>query len=152
MREYETVFVVRPDGSESQTNELLDKVNSIIERHSGTILRHRNLGKKELAYKIAKYNQGVYFYYNYAGDSTVTSDIERTLRLNDLSMRYLTVVLNDTIDVEARKKELEGTKPELSFSYERVDHRSTNTRVDEDDGDVVVDKKYADELKGVEDV
>ena len=106
MREYETVFVIRPDGAESQTNQLLEKVNALIGQHEGTVLQNVNMGRRDLAYAIGKYKQGNYFYYNFAGDTKLVADIERTLKLNDLSIRYLTVKLNDKIDVEARRKEL----------------------------------------------
>lgn len=107
MREYETVFLIRPDASESQTKELLEKVDGIIGRHSGTVFQQKNWGKRELAYKVEKYHQGIYFYYDYAGDNAMVADIEHALKLHDLPMKYLTVKLNDEVDVAARKKAIE---------------------------------------------
>ncbi len=106
MREYETIVVLRPDSGETQTNQLLERVDSMIERNGGSIIQKKNWGKRELAYRVQKYNQGVYYYYNYGGNSETVSNLERALRLHEIPMKYLTVKLNDTVDVEARKKEL----------------------------------------------
>jgi len=106
MREYETIVVLRPDSGETQTNQLLERVDGMIERHGGSIIQKKNWGKRELAYRVQKYNQGVYYYYNYAGEAETVSNLERALRLHEIPMKYLTVKLNDTVDVEARKKEL----------------------------------------------
>lgn len=113
MREYETIFVIRPDGKESQTKQLLDKLNGLVERHKGAVLQCKNLGKKDLAYKVKKYNQGIYYYYNYASDSGAVSEFERTLRYDDLAMKYLTVKLNDNVDVDARKSEISAASVEI---------------------------------------
>lgn len=117
MREYETIFVTRPDGNESQSTQLLERVDKIIERHEGTILQKKNWGRKELAYKVKKYNQGIYHYYNYTGDTATVADLERTLRLNDLPIKYLTVKIADKVDIEARRKELaEAEKAAVAMS------------------------------------
>lgn len=106
MREYETIFVTCPDAGESQTNQLLERVDDVIKRHGGEIIQQKNWGKKDLAYRVKKYNQGIYFYYNYAGDFNTVSDLERTLRLHELPMKFLTVKLADKVDVDAKKEEL----------------------------------------------
>lgn len=126
MREYETVFVIRPDGSESQASQLLERLGSIIERHGGTVFQQKNWGKKELAYRVGKYNQGVYYYYDYTGDSGLVADLERTLKLHELPMKYLTVKLADEVDVEARKKEL-AEKKEEEASAETVSKAPAET-------------------------
>lgn len=113
MKEYETVFVIRPDGAESQTNQLLERVNTTIGRHNGAILQQKNWGKKDLAYRVQKYNQGVYFYYNYTGDSGLVADLERTLKLHDLPMKYLTVKIAEEVDVEARRREIAKAEEEI---------------------------------------
>lgn len=106
MREYETIFVTKPDGAESQANQLLEKVNGIIERHKGAVLQQLNWGKRELAYRVDKYKQGVYHYYNYCGGNDLVADIERNLRLNDIAMKFITVKISDDVDVATRKKEI----------------------------------------------
>lgn len=142
MREYETIFVVRPDGTETQTKQLLDKVNGIIERRGGTILQQKNWGKRDLAYQIKKYKQGVYFYYNYAGDSSVVSELEKNLSLLDLSLRFLTVKLSDVVDVEARKKELAEKKEDVQVPDMNPPTReSVRSNINNDDsfGEEVID-------------
>lgn len=112
MREYETIFVTRANVSDALTNQLLERVNSVINRHGGTLLQQKNWGRKELAYKVGKETHGVYHYYNYCGDSGTVSDLERTLRLNDLPMKFLTVKLADKVDVNERKRQISKEQAE----------------------------------------
>ena len=106
MREYETIFVTRADESDSRANQLLERVDSIIEKHSGTLLQKKNWGRREMAYKVQKRTHGNYHYYNYVADSTAVADLERTLKLNEFAMKFLTVKLADNVDAEARKNEI----------------------------------------------
>lgn len=106
MKEYETVMVFRPDGSETQSTQLFSKLSSIIEKNNGKIFQQKVWGKRELAYPINKHKQGVYHYFHYASEPTVVAELERSLKLNDLSIRYLTVKMADKVDVEAKMKEL----------------------------------------------
>jgi len=110
MKEYETIILIRPDSAESKSASLLEKVDGIIAKHAGTILQKNDWGKKDTAYRIDKYNQAFYHYYNYASDSGAVAEIERSLKLSDLALRFLTVKLTDKVDVEARKKEISTAK------------------------------------------
>jgi|GEM_PF-6087367 len=118
MREYETVFLTRPDASESELADLHRRLESIITKHNGTLLFKKDWGKREMAYPIRKYRQAVYHHYDYAADTGAIRDIERSLKLSDTVIRFLTVLISNDVDVEQRKKELAdgGVKLETASS------------------------------------
>jgi small subunit ribosomal protein S6 len=81
-----------------------EKITKLIEQHNGTVILEKIWGKKALAYEVKKQTKGTYMLFDYTGDNHVVADIERSLRLDDMILKFLTVRLADEVDVEARKK------------------------------------------------
>lgn len=106
MKEYETIFIVNPNAPQSDLQKFNEKITKLIEQHNGTVILEKNLGKRALAYEVKKHNKGNYMLFDYTGDSHVVADIERSLRLDEMILKFLTVRLADEVDVEARKKQL----------------------------------------------
>ncbi len=106
MREYETTYILDSAMTEADVQHSLDKVSEIIGRHGGCIFRSQNMGKKTLAYRIKKQSKGYYATLDYTADTRVVSEIERGFRLDEKVLRYLTVKLNEDVDIEFRKKQL----------------------------------------------
>lgn len=123
MREYETTYVLNPAASDAMVKASLDKIGAVIGRHKGSIIRSQNLGKKTLAYRIKKQTKGVYLYLDYCADNEAVSEIEHLLRLDEQVIRYLTVKLNDDVDVEGRKAELEKEAAELAQAMAKVEQQ-----------------------------
>lgn len=106
MREYETVYILDPAMTDADVKHSMDRTSEIINRHSGHIFRSINMGKKSLAYRIKKQSKGFYVSFDYSGDNTLVSELERGFKLDERVLRYLTVKLSDDVDVEARKKQI----------------------------------------------
>lgn len=106
MREYETVFICNPNLPDSQHKQLVDRFTSVVERHSGRLFYARNMGKRALAYPISKQTKGLYTCLDYAAEGQVVGEIERGMRLDENVLRFLTVVKNEAVDIEARAAEI----------------------------------------------
>src|SRR3989338_8205631 len=106
MREYETVYILDPAMTEADVQQSLTRISETISRHSGYIFRSENLGKKNLAYRIKKQSKGYYACLDYCGDSGTVSEIERNLKLDERVLRFLTVKLDEDVDIEVRKQKL----------------------------------------------
>lgn len=106
MREYETVYIAKPELTDSQIEKLNDKVRALVEKHEGRLFYARSMGKRRLAYPIAKQLKGVYFCLDYAAKSQVITELERSFRLSEDVIRYLTVVKSEEVDIEARAQEI----------------------------------------------
>lgn len=106
MREYETVFVTQPNLPDSQQKQITQRLTFIVDRHSGRVFFAKDMGKKTLAYPIGKQTKGIYTCLDYAAEGNAVSDMERNLRLDENVLRFLTVVKNEEVDVEARAAEI----------------------------------------------
>lgn len=108
MREYETVFITQPNLADSQHKQLIERFKSTIERHEGRLFYARDMGKKTLAYQIAKQRKGLYTCLDYAAKGGAVSEIERAMRLDENVIRFLTIVRKEDVNIEARAQEIEA--------------------------------------------
>lgn len=90
-QKYETIFVLRPDLTEEGTKKINDRLSEIIGRSKGQVNEIKDLGKRQLAYRIAKQTKGHYFQINFLGTGKAVDDLERQLRLSEEVIRFLTV-------------------------------------------------------------
>lgn len=90
-RPYETVIVF--DGT--QSDEVLHKEQAQVEeflKQNAVFEKVDVWGKRALAYSIKKKRLGYYCLFLYEGEGGVINALERLLKLNELVLRYLTVV------------------------------------------------------------
>ena len=104
-REYEFVFIIRPDVADEDIEVIKDRSLGIITDRDGKVLKVDDWGKRRLAYEIKDYAKGHFVLMNYLGSSEVVDELERTLRLDDGVLRFLTVKLAERVDVGARVAE-----------------------------------------------
>ena len=106
MREYDTTFIVHPAQTDAQIAGIAGRIEGLIGKYNGKVFYTKSLGKRTLAYPIQKQTKGTYICVDYTADGGVIPDIERTLRLDEGVMRFLTVEKNPDVDVEARVQEI----------------------------------------------
>ncbi len=104
-REYELVFIVRPDVSDEDIETIKDRNSGIVGDLKGHVLKVDDWGKRRLAYEIQDYGKGHFVLVNYLGSTEIVDELERTLRIDDSVLRFLTVKLGDRVDVETRVAE-----------------------------------------------
>lgn len=114
MREYESTFIARAELSDDAVRQLSDRIKTTIERHKGTILDFQIMGRQNLAYAIEKQTKGNYVYFDYAADTSAVSEVERTLRLDESVLKFLTVKINDDVNVDARREEIRMRKEKIA--------------------------------------
>jgi len=103
LREYETVFLLKPDLTDDSVDKLNDRVRTIVNREGGKLLRFTVWGKKKTMYPVAKQPRAIYVHAHYLGGSSLVAEIERNLRNLDEVSRYLSKRLADDIDPETRQ-------------------------------------------------
>ncbi|MCO4771168.1 MAG: 30S ribosomal protein S6 [Deltaproteobacteria bacterium] len=101
-REYELIYIARPDLSDEELATIFDRTSKIITDREGHILTVDEWGKKKLAYEIKKYAKGHFVYVLFLGDPSIVDEVERTFRLDDGLLRFLTVKLGDRVHVADR--------------------------------------------------
>ncbi|MGB5351001.1 MAG: 30S ribosomal protein S6 [Polyangiales bacterium] len=97
-REYETIYILRPDVSNDAAEKIIERAKDVIARLDGTLTKLDNWGKRKLAYPIQKNNRGIFVYLKYVGFNDLVAELERNLRLLDEVVRFQTVLLEEDID------------------------------------------------------
>jgi small subunit ribosomal protein S6 len=95
VQRYELVVIVHPDRTDEEARKAADRVKEVVAREGGEVLKVEEWGKRKLAYEIKKQGKGSYFLVHYAGNGRVVNEVERTLRISDDVLKYLTVVLDE---------------------------------------------------------
>lgn len=98
-KEYETIYILRPDIDADGADKIGTRIAEAITRESGRLTKVESWGRRRLAYDIKKHRRGVYLCLKYLGNGKVVSEVERNLRLADGVLKYQTVLLRG--DVEA---------------------------------------------------
>jgi small subunit ribosomal protein S6 len=122
-REYETIYILRPNTPNEGVAEVNTRIKGVIEGLGGKVIKVDNWGKRRLAYEVAKERKGIYLYWLYLAQPGVVEETERNLRMLDPVIRYLTVKVDEDVDVGARPTELDDT------SFEKA----AQTAADEED-------------------
>jgi len=91
MAYYETVFIARQDISTAQVEALADAFTQVIQEHGGQVAKREYWGLRNLSYRIKKNRKGHYVLLNIEGGGPAVSEMERTMRINEDVLRYLTV-------------------------------------------------------------
>jgi len=113
LREYETTIIVQPEISDEGTAAILAKLGGILEKSQSERLFCENLGKRKLAYEINKFHKGHYYVLSYLSDGQVVPELERSLRLDEAILRFMTILENPEVaDIEARKAEAKEKEAE----------------------------------------
>ena len=88
---YETIVVGAPTLTEEEHAAIVTSLEGTIAEGKGTLIRTEPWGKKKLAYRIQKFEDGYYTLLFYEAEPTVVREIERKIRMNDTLIRFITV-------------------------------------------------------------
>ncbi len=92
---YETVFIARQDLGDAQVKAITEACEKIITDAKGKILKTESWGLRTLAYKINKNKKGHYVLIESDTAAPAMLEMERTLRLNEEILRYMTIKLDE---------------------------------------------------------
>jgi small subunit ribosomal protein S6 len=91
MRRYETLMVLHPELPEAQVRETIDRARRLIEEGGGHPHAMQEWGMRELAYPIRKLSRGYYVLAEYDATAEVVRELERTLKIADEILRFISV-------------------------------------------------------------
>ncbi|MFY1825235.1 30S ribosomal protein S6 [Myxococcus fulvus] len=102
LREYETIFLVKPDLTDDNVDKLKERVRGIVDREGGKVLRFTVWGKKKTLFPVAKQPRAIYVHASYLGGAKLVAEIERNLKNLDEVTRYISVKKADEVDPDTR--------------------------------------------------
>jgi len=105
LREYETIFLVRPDLAEDLVDKIVERVRGIVQRDGGKVIRVENWGKKKTAYEVKKNLRAIYIKFLYLGTTKMVAEFERNLRMTDDVLKYQSVKISENVDPASRQVE-----------------------------------------------
>jgi small subunit ribosomal protein S6 len=106
LREYAFNFVVQPEITDEGIAKICERFEGIVERAGDTRLHYEELGRRRLAYEVRNFQKGHYLTLHFLSNGKVVPELERSARLDDSILRFLTVLENASVeDIEARKSE-----------------------------------------------
>ena len=110
---YETMYILRPDIPEEEVDSHLKKYSEILVKSGTEVLDNQMRGKRRLAYTIAKHKEGIYVQLSHKGNGQQVAILERSMRLSEDVIRYLTVKQNGPLPTpKSTSKEDEPDKSE----------------------------------------
>jgi small subunit ribosomal protein S6 len=98
LREYETIYVLRPDVTAESAAKIASRVEEVVTREAGKLTLVETWGRRQLAYPVTKFKRGVYLYVKYLGKGGIVTELERNLKMLDDVLKYQTVKVRDEID------------------------------------------------------
>ena len=135
------MYILRPDIPEDEVNTHIDKYNKLLEKAGGKILDSQMRGKRRLAYTISKHREGIYVQLSHQGDGQHVSKIEKTLRLSEDVIRYMTVKQDGPIPTpkpsskntqtnEVKEQEKKPDNEEVELEKAEIDNNVKNEKID----------------------
>ncbi|MDO4541376.1 MAG: 30S ribosomal protein S6 [Bacillota bacterium] len=91
MRNYEAMYVLRPDMDEEQVNAAVEKFSGIIAANGGEVTKVDHWGKRRLAYEVKKLREGYYVLCYFKGGAELPKELERNFKISDEVIRFLVV-------------------------------------------------------------
>lgn len=91
---YETVFIARQDISGAQAEALADGFAQLLADNGGEVKKREYWGLRNLAYRMRKNRKGHYTLFNIDAPPAAIAEFERTMRINEDVLRYLTIRLD----------------------------------------------------------
>jgi small subunit ribosomal protein S6 len=106
MRRYESIVIIDPDVSSENRVPLLEKIKELIQQKGGFLVKIDEWGIQKLAYEIMKKMRGYYIRIDYCGTGLLVSEMERSFRIDDRVIKFMTILLEKEADIDRIKEEL----------------------------------------------
>jgi small subunit ribosomal protein S6 len=89
--QYELTYVISGVVQQNQVDDIVRKVNHLVENNGGDVLEVDEWGNQRLAYEIDRKRSGYYVNMYFKAPGSLIQRLERELQINDDVLRYLTL-------------------------------------------------------------
>ncbi|HVM92500.1 MAG TPA: 30S ribosomal protein S6 [Terriglobales bacterium] len=112
-RSYEVMFIVRPDMVDEDLNKLISTLESSVTSAGGTA-KSEIWGKRRLAYKVAKFNDGIFVLLMIEGAGSIVHEVERRLRVTEQVIKFITVRTDEELKRLDKVKKIRESRKKTS--------------------------------------
>ena len=117
---YENVFIARQDISGQQVDALADTFTQLVADNGGEVKKREYWGLRNLSYRMRKNRKGHYMLMNIAGPAAAIAELERTMRINEDVIRYLTLRVDQHEEGPSVIMQSRGSRDERRRDRERA--------------------------------
>jgi small subunit ribosomal protein S6 len=104
LRDYEILYIVRPELDEEQLQGAIGTVDQLIQSLGGAVQKTDVWGRRRLAYEVRHLREGQYVLTDFQIDPARVPELEGALKISDTVFRHLVV----------RKPEIKPRKPKAA--------------------------------------
>jgi len=91
LRDYEILYIVRADLDDDKVQDIIKRVNTLIERAGGSVERTNVWGKRKLAYEVKHQKEGSYVLQDFQIGPDRVPELEAALKITEEVLRHLVV-------------------------------------------------------------
>jgi len=96
MSKYEIMMIIKPNNEEEKIKTIAKDMENCLTDKGASIEEVKELGKKELAYEIAKNKSGFYYLYTFTSkDANAINEFDRLASINEDILRHMIIKLED---------------------------------------------------------
>ena len=111
--QYELTYVISGVVQQNQVDDIVRKINHLIESNDGDVLEVDEWGNQRLSYEIDRKRSGYYVNMYFKAPGSLIDRLERELQINDDVLRYLTLRMDAKMKRHyEREKKREARKEE----------------------------------------
>ncbi len=111
LRDYEILFIVRPDLDEEQVGAAVKSVETLIANLGGEHQKTDVWGRRRLAYEVSHLREGQYVLTDFRLDPARVPELEATLRISETVFRHLVVRKPEKASAKANGSAAGGSRP-----------------------------------------
>lgn len=138
-RDYELMYIVRPELDDEAVRAAVTRVRGMIEAQNGEVVKTTLWGKRRLAYEVDHLRDGHYVLVVLHLDGDHVAPLERALRIDETVFRHLIVLHQGPMpepDAEIEEVRPEGVPASDADDEPTVATPSATAEQDEEDGDL----------------
>jgi small subunit ribosomal protein S6 len=133
---YELMLVFQPDLLETAKDKKLREFEKFLEENGGKVKMKDDWGKRKLAYRIGKFDTGIYVVFNLILPPSFNKELDEHMRIDKDMIRFLLTALEDDYTYtkfdEEKKMEPKPETPGMSRKTSGVSHKASTGAVTTD--------------------
>ena len=95
MAYYESIYIVRPDITADQVEQMVARFGGLIETNGGKVLSSELWGRRDLAYPVKKTSKGFYIFQVLEGTGPMVRGVESQLRISEDVLKFIHVKVDN---------------------------------------------------------
>ena len=123
MKNYETIFIVKPDLTTEDASKILEFYTDNITSNGGKVITTETWGRMKMAYEIENYKEGYYFLIHFEANAEYPSELSRRYKYNEDVLRNVIVQLDGKKFKGRNVKSKTAYKPEKKVEEPKTESK-----------------------------